>query len=78
MTIRVGFMGTVMNHHDPGAVWEGYRRMLRGEPQQQELVRRLAETEGGRSLLDDSRAVWRERGFEKAPFDFLFGEESGR
>ncbi len=77
MTIHVGFMGSVVKHHDPRRVWEGYRRMLREDAQQRTAVRRLAESEGGRSLLDESRVVWRARGFE-APFEFVFDKEGSR
>lgn len=68
------FMGTALTGQDLKEVWEGYERMLRAEPQQQALVRQFAETEGGCALLDDSRRIWRERGFD-APFEFVFEEE---
>jgi hypothetical protein len=69
--IRVGFMGAVLSHRGPRASWEGYRQMLLAEPRQQELVRRLAQTEDGRALLADSRELWRERGLDEAPFEFV-------
>lgn len=73
--MSVGFMGAVLSGEDPGEAWRAFRAMVDEDPAQRALVLQLAETKGGRSLLDDSRSAWRERGY-KAPFDFIF-EESG-
>lgn len=74
MSASAGFMGTVLDGQDPQEAWDGYREMIREDPQQQDIVRQFAASEGGRELLAASREAWRERGFE-APFDFLFRGE---
>ena len=69
------FMGAVLDGQDAREAWEWYRQILREDPQQQAVVRQLADTEGGREMLEASRAAWRARGLE-APFDFLIEEEA--
>jgi hypothetical protein len=70
--VRVGFMGALLRGGDPRRAWETFRAMAAADPAQ---VRRLAETDGGRALLDDSRSAWRARGYE-APFEFVFRQRT--
>lgn len=75
-SVSVGIMGAVLSGGDPRTAWRAFRELVENDPAHREAVRRLAETEDGRALLDDSRSAWRARGFE-APFDFIF-EDPGR
>lgn len=75
--MSAGFMGAVLNGHDPREAWDGYRRMILDDPQQRAVVRQLAADPAGRALLDDSRSAWHDRGFVEAPFDFVFEERVG-
>jgi hypothetical protein len=77
MMMSVGFMGAALRWQDPRTAWEVFSRMLREDPSQRMTARRLAETEGGRELLDASRKAWRRRGLE-APFESFLREAEGR
>jgi hypothetical protein len=70
--VRVVIMGAVSGG-DPERAWRAYRALVTGDEAQRAALLRLAESEGGRAMLDDSRGVWRARGFE-APFESVFAE----
>ncbi len=74
--MSAGFMGAVLGGHDPREAWDGYRQMIREDPQQLAIIRQLAASAGGQALLDASREAWRGRGFD-APFDFVFEDSDG-
>jgi hypothetical protein len=67
------FMSRVLDG-DAHTAWGVYERMVVEDEQIRTLIRMLAER--GDAMLEESRRVWRARGFERAPFDFLFGGES--
>lgn len=73
-SVRVVIMGAVSGG-DPERAWRAYRAMLAGDERQRAALRRLAESEDGRAMLDASRDTWRGRGYE-APFEVVF-EDSG-
>ena len=70
------FMSKVLAGGDERAAWGQYERMVIKDAQLRTLIRMLHER--GDAMLVKSRRVWRERGFDKAPFDFLFDEGSRR
>jgi hypothetical protein len=72
-----GYMGAVLRGQNPREAWEGYRRIILEDPREREVAVRLAQSPGGKELLEVSREAWRARGFAEAPFDVAL-EDHGR
>ncbi len=54
--------------------WQKIHDELRNNPASQQSIRALLHSPHGETVLEKSRAKWRDKGLDRAPFDFIFDE----